>query len=138
MQLTPASATTASTGTAEPKRSDEARGLSIGYDAFLQLLLAQLKHQDPLKPMDSTEYVSQLATLSNLEQVIGQSKKLDSLISSLAISQAASIVGRKVSSDDGSIAGTVVTARVTSDGVLAELGDGRTLLLGGGVRVTAP
>jgi flagellar basal-body rod modification protein FlgD len=38
---------------------------------FLQLLVAQLKNQDPLSPTDSTQFVSQLAQFSELEQVIG-------------------------------------------------------------------
>jgi len=38
---------------------------------FLQLLVAQLKNQDPLSPTDSTQFVAQLAQFSELEQVIG-------------------------------------------------------------------
>ena len=38
---------------------------------FLQLLVAQLQNQDPLNPTDSTQFVSQLAQFSELEQVIG-------------------------------------------------------------------
>jgi flagellar basal-body rod modification protein FlgD len=38
---------------------------------FLQLLVAQLKNQDPLNPADSTQFVSQLAQFSELEQVMG-------------------------------------------------------------------
>jgi flagellar basal-body rod modification protein FlgD len=38
---------------------------------FLQLLVAQLKNQDPMNPTDSTQFVSQLAQFSELEQVIG-------------------------------------------------------------------
>ncbi|MCR5526745.1 MAG: hypothetical protein K6F39_05115 [Lachnospiraceae bacterium] len=42
---------------------------ALDKDAFLQLLVAQMKYQDPLEPMDNTEYVSQLATFSTLEQM---------------------------------------------------------------------
>jgi len=46
------------------------RGSDImGKDAFLQLLVTQLKNQDPLQPMDNTEFVAQLAQFSSLEQV---------------------------------------------------------------------
>jgi flagellar basal-body rod modification protein FlgD len=40
-------------------------------NTFLQLLVAQIKNQDPLNPTDSVQYVSQLAQFSELEQVIG-------------------------------------------------------------------
>ena len=39
--------------------------------AFLQLLIAQIKHQDPLNPTDSVQFLSQLAQFSELEQMIG-------------------------------------------------------------------
>jgi len=40
-------------------------------DAFLQLLVAQIKNQDPLNPTDSVQFLSQLAQFSELEQMIG-------------------------------------------------------------------
>lgn len=48
--------------------SKEAGG-SLDKDAFLQLLVTQMKYQDPLEPTDNTEYVSQLATFSELEEM---------------------------------------------------------------------
>ena len=41
----------------------------LGKDAFLQLLVCQMQHQDPLQPSTDTEYISQLATFSQLEQL---------------------------------------------------------------------
>jgi flagellar basal-body rod modification protein FlgD len=108
----------------------------VGYDAFLQLLIAQLRHQDPLKPIDSTEYVSQLAQLSNLEQAIQQNEKLDSVLDRSTTTQALSLLGRTVTSRDGSVTGKVVSAVSNADGLQLTLADGRTLMLEDGMRLS--
>ena len=51
------------------KRND-----ALGKDAFLQLLVTQMKYQDPLDPQDNSEYLSQLAQFSALEQMTNVSK----------------------------------------------------------------
>ena len=51
----------------------------LDKSAFLKLLVAQLKNQDPLKPQDDTQFVAQLAQFSNLEQVMGINSRLDAL-----------------------------------------------------------
>ncbi len=48
-------------------------------NVFLQLLVAQLKNQDPLKPQDGAEFVAQLAQFSNLEQMIASREDLDAI-----------------------------------------------------------
>ena len=62
---------------------------TLGKEAFLQLLVAQMQYQDPLEPMDNTEYVSQLATFSQLEAIqnMGQT---------LSYGQATDLVGKTV------------------------------------------
>ncbi len=47
---------------------------------FLKLLVAQMKNQDPLSPQDSTQYVTQLAQFSSLEQLTGINQKLTNLL----------------------------------------------------------
>ena len=42
---------------------------SLGQDAFLQLLVTQLQHQDPSKPMDDSQFITQLAQFSSLEKL---------------------------------------------------------------------
>ena len=62
---------------------------SLGKDAFLQLLVAQMKYQDPLEPTSNTEYISQFATFSELEQMQNMSNTLE-------LSRASSLVGQTV------------------------------------------
>lgn len=62
---------------------------SLDKDAFLQLLVAQMKYQDPLEPTSNTEYISQFATFSELEQMQNMSASMD-------LSRASSLVGKMV------------------------------------------
>jgi len=74
----------------------------LGQDDFLKLLITQLKNQDPLKPTDNTEFVSQLAQFSQLEQTAKQAellqKSLDAQTASLQFTLLP-MVGRRVSID---------------------------------------
>ncbi|MBW1735940.1 MAG: flagellar hook assembly protein FlgD [Deltaproteobacteria bacterium] len=51
----------------------------LGRDDFLTLLVAQLKHQDPLNPLDSAQFTAQLATFSSLEQLFNVNENLEEL-----------------------------------------------------------
>ncbi len=55
--------------------------LADDFDDFLNLLTTQLQNQDPLSPMDSTEFTNQLVAFSGVEQQINANSKLDSLVS---------------------------------------------------------
>lgn len=57
--------------------------MTADFDTFLKLLTTQLKYQDPLQPMESTEFVAQLASFSAVEQQIGANTRLDSILSAL-------------------------------------------------------
>jgi len=109
---------------------------TLNYNNFLKLLLAQMKNQDPTAPMDSTDYMAQLATFSQVEQSMIGNSKLDALLSSSALSQADSVIGRTVTSSDGEISGQVASVRITSEGALAKLSDGSELLLGPGIVIS--
>lgn len=76
----------ASTGSATEKSSG---GSKLGKDAFLQLLVTQMKYQDPLEPQDNSEYIAQLATFSQLEETQNMERTLEN-------NQAASLVGKNV------------------------------------------
>jgi flagellar basal-body rod modification protein FlgD len=125
------------TGASLPASGSSARtGLDLGYEAFVKLLLAQLKNQDPTKPMDATEYVSQLATLSQLEQTMKQSDKMDELLTRTSYSQAASIIGMRLSDRAQEISGVVTSVEILSDGVWATLDSGSSVRVGEGVVLT--
>lgn len=64
-------------------------GSSLDKDAFLQLLVAQMKYQDPLEPTSNTEYISQYATFSELEQMQNMSAAME-------MTRASSLVGQTV------------------------------------------
>jgi flagellar basal-body rod modification protein FlgD len=51
----------------------------MGKDAFLQLLVAQIKNQNPLNPADGVQFLSQLAQFSQLEQTMGIKDGIDGL-----------------------------------------------------------
>ena len=51
----------------------------LGQDAFLKLLVTQLQHQDPLNPLDDTEFIAQLAQFSSLEKLTEMAASLERL-----------------------------------------------------------
>jgi flagellar basal-body rod modification protein FlgD len=60
--------------------TEETSGKITGQDDFLNLFLAQMKHQDPLNPMDSHEFTAQLAQFSSLEQLFNVNENLETMI----------------------------------------------------------
>ena len=83
MIVSPTTTSTASAATPPATTSqaaDAAKSLSGTYDSFLKLLTTQLQHQDPLSPMDSSQFVSQLVQFSEVEQAIATNSNLENLI----------------------------------------------------------
>jgi flagellar basal-body rod modification protein FlgD len=108
---------------------------AMNYDAFLRLLVAQMKNQDPTEPKDSTQYLSQLAAFSSVEQNISTNQKLDALMTSMQLNQSASFIGRKVTSADGAVSGIVKSITLNASGLTAALEDGQTLDVAAGVKI---
>src|SRR5687768_18617134 len=81
-------------GPSTTKTGDDAlASLSGDYTNFLTLLTAQLKNQDPLSPMDATQFTQQLVQFSAVEQQINGNKKLDQLIGLQSTANAYGAVG---------------------------------------------
>src|SRR3954453_23898149 len=76
---------------------------ALGKDSFLKLLVAQLQHQDPSQPTDSTQFMSQLAQFSSLEQMTNVNETLQTLATSQSVSQGVELLGRYLTyvRDDG-------------------------------------
>jgi flagellar basal-body rod modification protein FlgD len=78
----------------------------LGKDDFLNMLIAQLQHQDPLNPTDSTEFTAQLAQFSSLEQLSNINDSLQNMEqfqASLIDSQAVSYIGKEITAKGNSI-----------------------------------
>ena len=117
-------------------QSEAASKTQVDYQSFLKLLVAQMKNQDPTDPMDSTQYMAQLASFSNVEQSVQINQKLEQMLQSSTLAQADAIIGRTLTSDDGSITGKVSEVRLYSDGIVAVLDNGKEVVVGPGVRIS--
>ncbi|MEJ5231429.1 MAG: flagellar hook capping FlgD N-terminal domain-containing protein [Geminicoccaceae bacterium] len=83
-------------------RAPEETGLASNFETFLQLLTTQLKNQDPLSPMDTERFTSQLVQFSAVEQALKTNRQLEQLVSltrTSAASAALGMVGREVRVD---------------------------------------
>jgi len=85
---------------------------ALGKDDFLKLLITQLSHQDPLSPMENTEFIAQMAQFSSLEQITNMSAGFNRLSSMLTNSEAVNLVGKTVdiATENGLITGTAEAA----------------------------
>ena len=133
MQVSLAAANSSAAQSAATKVST---GSTVDYNGFLQLLIAQLKNQDPTSPSDSTQFVSQLASFSAVEQQTQTNSKLDSLLTNSKLSQADNIIGRTLTSADGTISGVVASVTLTAGGTTATLADGKTVDVVDGVKIS--
>lgn len=116
--------------------SDPAREANeVDYDAFLTLLVAQLKNQDPTEPMDSTQYLAQLASFSSVEQQIKTNDQLGQILAAEQIGQASGLIGKHVAVDDSGATLPVVSVTLTDNGVLANLEGGFSIPVGPGLQI---
>jgi flagellar basal-body rod modification protein FlgD len=81
--------TTTTTGSADAS----AATLADNFDTFLSILTAQIQNQDPLEPMDSSEFTNQLVQFSGVEQQIRANQQLETLISTTRSSAGAAMAG---------------------------------------------
>ncbi len=117
-----ASASTSSPGTGQPSGL---QGL-MNPNTFLQLLVAQLKYQNPLNPTSGSKFLSQTAQLSEVEAIQSMSSNMTSMsaqmtreVSAVNMLSSASLIGKQViarSSSGSTIQGTVTAVDMTGSG----------------------
>ena len=82
---------------------------NLDKDDFLKILITQLRHQDPTKPMEDREFIAQMAQFSSLEQMTNMSRQFTELTATLKGAQAMNLIGREVEivNGDSTVGGTV-------------------------------
>lgn len=104
------SSTTGNTGSSTSGQS-ATDAFGLGFEDLLKIVLTQLTYQDPLKPMDNFQFVSQLAQFSQIQQTQQMSESLQTLVSAQSTAQAASLLGRTV---DVPASNVTLTGKVTA------------------------
>lgn len=104
-------ASSSAAGTDKKSGSSLGAAAGMGKDDFMQLLIAQLKNQDPMKPMEDKEFVTQLAQFSSLEAIEKMTARMEELTGSQALVQAATLLGKQVTAKLES--GEVVTGTIS-------------------------
>jgi len=91
---------------------------TLNQEEFLNILLTQLRFQDPLKPVDNEAFLAQLAQFSALEINREQSDKVDTLLTIESSSQSIGLLGRsvEVKTANGSVVGTVSAVSFANGG----------------------
>lgn len=103
----------------------------LSFDSLLRIVLTQLTYQDPLKPMENFEFVSQLAQFSQIQQTQTMSDNIETLVRAQSTGQAAGLLGRTVDLVAGANTLTgQVTAVAFANGaptLTIETAEGRTI-----------
>lgn len=81
---------------AVPGASSPPRAAGPGKNEFLQLLVTQLRHQDPLKPLEDKEFIAQLAQFNTLEQMQQMNKSIEAFTATQDVMAAAGLLGKTV------------------------------------------
>jgi flagellar basal-body rod modification protein FlgD len=104
----------------------------LDRDAFLSLLVEQMRNQDPLEPVGNEDFIAQLAQFTSLENSELTADRLGSLLQVEQLGQGAALVGRKVSfrspTSGEVLPGIVSGAELTNQGVYVDVGGERVPL----------
>ncbi len=136
--ITEAQSVNAFTGVA-PDKLARVPMKQLGQDEFLQLLVTQMRNQDPMKPVSDTEFIAQMAQFSNLEQTKEMSGDIAKLRQSTAFNQATALMGKQVHllSGESTFTKGIVTDLTVKDGEVSLIVNGKTYELGQVVSVNS-
>jgi flagellar basal-body rod modification protein FlgD len=96
----------------------------LGKDAFLSLLVAQLKYQDPSKPTDASEFMSQTAQFTMVEKLEALADAQTEMVNAQNLASATSLVGREITWTEGTTSKSGVVTAVTMNNGTARLSVG--------------
>ncbi|HTN14552.1 MAG TPA: flagellar hook capping FlgD N-terminal domain-containing protein [Sphingomonadaceae bacterium] len=108
-----------STGTSSTQTTQSATdAFGLGFEDLLKIVLTQLTYQDPLKPMDNFQFVSQLAQFSQIQQTQQMADNLRTLVTAQSSAQATVLLGKTVDVPAGTVTltGTVTAIAFTEAG----------------------
>ena len=88
---------------------------NLGKEDFLKLLTVQLRYQDPLNPMENTEFIAQMAQFTSLEQTKEMSSDVQELRQSYALTQGTNLLGKTVKIATGENENQVFTKGIVTD-----------------------
>ena len=115
-----AAASSSTTAQGTSTTTPENPSSQLGKNDFLQLMVAQLQAQNPLEPTSDTEYVSELAQFSQLEQTTNLAQSNGEQASAQRTAQAVQLIGHTVSykqpSTGDTVQGLVESVEITSSG----------------------
>lgn len=98
--VTGATTTTGTTGTTASGSTAAGASQSIGKDDFLKLLTAQMQNQDPMQPTDNTQWVTEMAQFTQVEQTTNMATSNQKIADQLGVNQTLSLIGRTVTYTD--------------------------------------
>lgn len=121
-------------GASQAATSNDLAQTAMSQQDFLRVMLAQLRHQDPLKPVDNQQFLAQMAQFSSLAQTAQLNERVDTLLTLQASTQAIGLLGKTV--EVASVGGTSPAVGQVSSLVLGLDGSTLTVQLGSGQLLT--
>ena len=111
MQIAPVGTSTSPAASPSSPQQAAASAFGLGFGSLLKIILTQLTYQDPLKPMDNFQFVSQLAQFSQIQLGQTTNERLEALVNAQGTLQASGLLGRQV---DVTSEGALLTGRVVA------------------------